>query len=124
MELFGLSMPNAKSKWRVTEVKYKSFDIDDNLKRGNKETVAIFNELEKAILEFGEAIEEIPTKFYIIYWNNIILSKSRVRKSKLQISVYTKAFTLNDLRKLAEPFHKGWEGSTEYYFFQFQNQKT
>jgi len=117
IELFGLSMPNTKSKRRVTEIKYESFDIDDHLKRGNKETVAIFKELEKAILQLGESIEEKPKKFYIGYWHNRIFCKIRFRKSKLRISVYTKTVALNDPRKLAKPSNKSWEGSTEYYYF-------
>lgn len=117
IELFGLSMPNTKSKRRITEIKYESFNIDDHLKRGSKETVAIFKELEKAILQLGEAIEEKPTKFYIGYWYNRIFCKIRFRKSKLRISIYTKAVTLNDPRKLAKPSNKSWEGSTEYYYF-------
>lgn len=36
IELFGLSMPNTKSKRRVTEIKYEPFNIDDHLKRGTK----------------------------------------------------------------------------------------
>ncbi|MGE4555120.1 MAG: DUF5655 domain-containing protein [Candidatus Paceibacterota bacterium] len=117
VELFGVSTPNTKSKRRVTEIKYESFNVDDHLKRGNKEMVAIFKELEKAILQFGESIEEKPTKFYIGYWHNRIFCKIRFRKSKLRISVNTKTVVLNDPRKLAKPSNKGWEGSTEYYYF-------
>jgi predicted transport protein len=117
MELFSISTPNTKSKRRVTEIKYESFKIDDHLKRGNKDTVTVFRELEKMIYQLGESIEEKPTKFYIGYWHNRIFCKIRFRKSKLRISIYTKAVALSDPRKLAKPSNKGWEGSTEYYYF-------
>ena len=117
MDLFGASTPNTKSKRRVTEIKYESFSIEDHLKRGSKETVGIFKELEKAIMQIGESIEEKPTKFYIGYWHNRIFCKIRFRKSKLRVSVYTKGIDLNDPRKIAKPSNKSWEGSTEYYYF-------
>lgn len=128
VELFGVSTPNTKSKRRVTEIKYESFSIDDHLKKGSKETVAIFRELEKAILQFGElqfgeSIEKKPTKFYIGYWHNRIFCKIRFRKSKLRISIYTKTVSLNDPRKLAKPSNKNWEGSTEYYYFSISKQE-
>jgi len=117
MNLFGASTPNTKSKRRVTEIKYESFSIEDHLKRGSKETVGIFKELEKAIMQIGESIEEKPTKFYIGYWHNRIFCKIRFRKSKLRVSVYTKGIDLNDPRKTAKPSNKRWEVSTEYYYF-------
>jgi predicted transport protein len=117
IELFGASTPNAKSKRRVTEIKYESFTVDDHFKKGSKETIAIFKELRESIRQLDESIEEKPTKFYIGYWHNRIFCKIRFRKSKLRISIYTKSITLNDPRKLAKPSNKNWEGSTEYYYF-------
>ncbi len=117
IELAGLSTPAIKTKRRVTQIKYEEFKIEDHLKRGGKETVGIFKELEKKILQLGEAIEEKPKKFYIGYWHNRIFCKIRFRKSKLRISIYTKDIQLKDPRKITKLSSRTWEGSTEYHYF-------
>ena len=117
LELFSSSSLNTKTKQRVTEIKYESFNVGDHLKRGNKEIISIFKELENKILLLGESIEEKPKKFYIGYWYNRIFCKIRFRKSKLIISIYTKGIILDDPQKIVKPSSKALEGSTEYHCF-------
>lgn len=117
IELFGASSSRVKTKRRVTNVKYEEASIGDHLERANKDTTALFEELQRAIFQLGDGIGEKPKVYYVGYWHNRIFCKVRFRKTKLRISIYTRGVHLDDPKKLAQPSSRHWEGSAEYHFF-------
>lgn len=116
-ERFGASSPRAKSRQRVTKVRYEETTLADHLKKANKNIAALFDELQRAILQLGDAVEEKPKKFYVGYWHNRIFCKVRFQRTRLKVSIYTKGVRLDDPKRLANPSPKAEEGSKEYHFF-------
>ncbi len=85
------------------------YEIEEYLKRGNKESISLFKELDKEIMKIDDSIYSKAHKYRIYYYSpKRVFSNLKVMKNGLNIHLFTNAKRIRGVESFGGEYGKKW----------------
>jgi len=89
--------------------KSSEYEIEEYLKRGSKESIHLFRELDKKILKIGDSIYNKTHKYRIFYYSpKRVFANIKVMKNGLNIHLFTNAKRIKGVESFGAEYGKKW----------------
>ncbi|MCF7916953.1 MAG: DUF5655 domain-containing protein [Candidatus Omnitrophica bacterium] len=85
------------------------YDLKEYLRRGSKESISLFNELDEKILKINDEIYSKVHKYRVFYYSpKRVFMNTKVMKKGLNIHLFTNAKSISGVEKFGKEYGQKW----------------